>query len=103
MGLGKAVLPQPVSFQLCAGMGSPWEAELGLLQCRNLPREQGIFSIYCLSIRKHEFFKVASLCQGRYLLTNLLIALVLLKYLRLEIFVKSRIDTSQRRMVWFLL
>lgn len=99
----QAVLPHPVASQLCAGMGSPRVGELGLLQRRNLSREQGIFSIQHLSIRKHEFFKAASLCQGGYVLTSLLIALVLLKYLCLEIFVKSRIDTSQRRMVGFLL
>lgn len=41
----QAVLPHPVASQLCAGMGSPRVGEPGLLQRRNLSREQRIFSI----------------------------------------------------------
>lgn len=59
---------------------------------------QGTFSAQHLCIRRQEFFKAASLHRKGYVLTNLLIALILLKYLYLEIFMKSHTDTFQRRM-----
>lgn len=111
MGPGRgcqAVSLHPAASPLSTGMapaqpparGGAAGCELGLRQSRDLPGEHMQFSIFS---SENALFKAASLHRKGYVLTSLLIALVLLKHLYLEVFVKSHIDTFQRRMVCFLL